>query len=215
MGLSASIDSELNKHPTDYQLELDLVVSEMDQMQITKSGISLRAREIPKVDQSEISLRVREILLIDRSATAAINGVERGPKFDDSDDHYSQDSPEMYFVERTKNPIFLDLQSKFQMKSPANQLLTRETASTGHSVTRLCSPRLRPLILLDLHTGVHTAISMKLVILHWLVRVGLWWASIMTVCGPITTLTLSLRTVSSSTQSGMRMIHLAPTFALR
>ena len=51
LGLSASIDSELNKHPADYQLELDVVANEMDQMQISQSGISLRAREIPEVDQ--------------------------------------------------------------------------------------------------------------------------------------------------------------------
>ena len=44
-GLSASIDSEPNEHTADDQLELDVVANEMDQMQISQSEISLRARE--------------------------------------------------------------------------------------------------------------------------------------------------------------------------
>ena len=70
LGLSASIDNELNKHPAGHQLELDVIANEMDQMQISQAEISLWAREIPEVDQSEISLRAKEIPLIDQFGTS-------------------------------------------------------------------------------------------------------------------------------------------------
>ena len=37
LGLSASIDNELNKHPADHQLELDVIANEMVQMQISQA----------------------------------------------------------------------------------------------------------------------------------------------------------------------------------
>ena len=146
LGLSARMDNEPNKHTAVYPLELDMVANEVDQMRISQSEISLRARQIPEVDQSEISLRAREFPLFDQPTTAAIDDGAREPKFDDSDDQHGQDSPKrilskrmkrMKRMKRTKNPIFSDLQSRFQKKSPANQLLVCETASTGHSVTCL------------------------------------------------------------------------------
>ena len=108
LGLSASVDSELNKHPADCKLELDMVANEMSQMQISQSEISLRARELPEVDQSEISLRAREIPLIDQQMAAATDGETREPRFGDSDDQHGQDSPKKDFIEKNENSNFLE-----------------------------------------------------------------------------------------------------------
>ena len=86
----------------DGQLERDVVANEMDQMQISQSEISLRAREIPEVDQSEISLRAREVPLFDQPTTAAVEGGMHEPKFDDSDDQHNQDSSKKNFVEKNE-----------------------------------------------------------------------------------------------------------------
>jgi hypothetical protein len=79
----------------------------MDQMQISQSEMSLRAREIPEVDQSEISLRAREIPQIDQPTAAAVDCGTCRLESDDSDDQLGQSSPKKDFNEKNKNSNFL------------------------------------------------------------------------------------------------------------
>ena len=211
LDLSASNGSELSVHSAAYQPVLDVAVDEMDRMQISQSEISLRAREIPEVDQSEISPRAREIPPIDQLTGAAVDGGTCGLKSDDSDDQLSQDTPEKDFVEKNENSNFLGIEVKVPEEvtcEPASGMRDRIYWAFSDAPLLTQAEAYDPSR--PAHWGTHSHFHE---IQDSALAGGALVGNKMSACEPITVLTLSLKTASLPTLSGMRMVILTPALA--